>query len=187
MRSLSTTLLLLVATSASAQAPPILETLPTTTFTSGQTLATTARLPENFGCPVGFSATRQGTGKMMSAGAAKQHGPAQGLHLELQHSNTPAIESIEVTVYASSPKQGILLLNSESSAKPADTISKTFELQRKAASSSLSEADVWMHNVGSLTKVDLNVIAYADGSTWHATEDFKCRVIPSNFMLVGSK
>ena len=31
------------------------------------------------------------------------------------------------------------------------------------------------------------VITYADGTTWHATETFKCRAIPSNFVLVGSK
>jgi len=124
---------------------------------------------------------------MMSAGDTAQMGPTQGLHLELQHTNTPAIESIEVTVYGRSPRQGIMLLDAETSTRSTDTISKTFELQRKADSSSLSDADVWMHNVGSLTRVDLNAITYADGSIWHATENFKCRAIPSNLMLVGKR
>jgi hypothetical protein len=187
MRSLPTTLIFLATTAAVAQAPSAIKNLPTNTFTTGQTIAVTVRLPGNFGCPVGFSATRQGAGQVMSAGDPKQKGPAQGLHLELQHINAPAIESIEVTVYGRSPKQGILLLDSEASAKSADTLSKTFELQRKADSSSLTDADVWMQNVGSLTRVDLNAITYADGSTWHATENFKCRAIPSNFILVGKR
>jgi hypothetical protein len=187
MRSLSTAVLFFAATSSFAQAPPVLKHLPTDTFTTGQTAVGVGRLPNNFGCPVGFSATRQGVGQMMSAGETKQKGPAQGLHLELQHTDAPAIESIEVTVYGRSPRQGILLLDSESSTKSADTISKTFELQRKADSSSLSDADVWMHNVGSLSRVDLNRITYADGLTWHATENFRCRAIPSNFMLVGKR
>jgi hypothetical protein len=187
MRSLPTTVLFLVATSSFAQAPPVLKNLPATTFTTGQTVVITGRLPGNFGCPVGFSATRQAAGQMMSADDAKQKGPAQGLHLELQHINRPAIESIEVTVYGRSPKQGILLIDSEASVKSDDAISKTFELQRKAESRSLTDADVWMHNVGSLTRVDLNTITYSDGSTWHSTENFKCRAVPSNFILVGSK
>jgi hypothetical protein len=44
-----------------------------------------------------------------------------------------------------------------------------------------------MHNVGSLSKVDLISIHYADGTTWHSTENLKCRAVPSNFLLVGSK
>ena len=68
-----------------------------------------------------------------------------------------------------------------------DDVSKTFELRRSAGSDSLSDADVWMHNVGSLTRVDLISIHYTDGTTWHATENFKCRAVPSNFLLVGTR
>jgi hypothetical protein len=138
---------------------------------------------DNFGCPVGFFASRQGNSQIMTASDAAQAGPAQGLHLILNHLNAPAIQSIEVTVYGVSPRAMILPAGSQSN----DSISKTFELQRKAGSSSLSDADVWMHNVGSLNRVDLISITYADGSTWHATDSLKCRVVPSNFVLVGRR
>ena len=139
--------------------------------------------PDNLGCPVGFSASRQADLQTMLANDRSQAGPAQGLHLTLSRLNTPTIQSVEVTVYATSPKLRALPVDALSS----DTISKTFELQRKAGSNSLTDADVWMHNVGSVSSVDLISITYTDGSTWHATESLRCRAVPSNFLLVGSK
>jgi hypothetical protein len=118
----------------------------------------------------------------MSAGDAKQAGPAQGLHLTLNHLAAPAIDRIEITVYGVSSKARVL----PAGPIPED-VSKTFELRRESGSNTLTEADVWMHNVGSLSSVDLISITYADGTTWHTTENLKCRAIPSNFLLVGRK
>jgi hypothetical protein len=41
-----------------------------------------------------------------------------------------------------------------------------------------------MHNVGSLSRVDLISVTYTDGTTWHANDSAKCRVVPSSFVLV---
>jgi hypothetical protein len=138
--------------------------------------------PDNSGCPVGFFASRQAIGQIMTAGDARQAGPAQGLHLILNRLTQPAIESIEITVYGASSKARVL----PAGPLPED-ISKTFELRRSAGSNSLSDADVWMHNVGSLSRVDLISVHYADGTTWHANENLKCRAIPSNLLLIGKK
>jgi hypothetical protein len=141
-----------------------------------------ANRPDNSGCPVGFFASRRATGQIMSAGDAKQAGPGQGLHLSLNRQTEPAIESIEITVYGVSSKARVL----PAGPTPED-VSKTFELRRETGSKSLSDADIWMHNVGSLSRVDLISIHYADGTTWQATKNLKCRAIPSNFLLVESK
>jgi hypothetical protein len=135
---------------------------------------------DNFGCPVGFSASRQADVQTMLANSRGEAGPAQGLHLSLSHPAAPAIQSVEVTVYATSQKLRALPLD----AAGRDTISKTFELKRQADSDSLSGADVWMHQVGSVRWADLISITYANGSTWHANESVKCRAVPSNFVLV---
>ena len=150
---------------------------------TGESVVFYENRPDNLGCPVGFSASRQADLQTMLANDRSQAGPAQGLHLTLARLNTPTIQSVEVTVYATSPKLRALPVDALSS----DTISKTFELQRKAGSNSLTDADVWMHNVGSVSSVDLISITYTDGSTWHATESLRCRAVPSNFLLVGSK
>ncbi len=171
MRRLSVSLLIILAgASAFAQVSP-------TTFT--------LQSPDSAGCPVGFFASRQATGQIMSAKDAKQAGPVQGLHLTLSHlTRTPAdIQSIEVTVYGTSPRARVLPLAQQTS----DTISKTFELHRTGDNPSLTDADVWMHQVGSLTSVDLISVTYADGTTWHAAANLKCRAVPSNYLLVGNK
>lgn len=187
MRRLSVSLLFLLAGAlsfgqTSSNPPAVVKDL--LTFTSGRIFASYRGLSSNFGCPVGFSASRQATGQIMSAGDARQSGPAQGLHLTLHNlKNRPAIESIEVAVYGTSQKGLYLPLDTQFT----DTISKTFELHRTSDSTSLGDADVWMHLVGSLRWADLISITYADGTTWHTTANFKCRAVPSNFLLVGSR
>jgi len=189
MRRLSVSLIfLLAATFTFAQTPTnppdVSKELPVPKFTTGQVFTQYQRLSGNFGCPVGFAASRQATGQIMSAGDARQSGPVQGLHLTLKNlKNMPAIESIEVTVYGVSQKGLYLPVDTPST----DTVSKTFELHRVSDDTSLTDADVWMHLVGSLRWADLISITYADGNTWHATENFKCRAIPSNVLLVGSR
>jgi hypothetical protein len=188
MRRISTSLLLLLASSfAVAQTTPGSQpsnpgNLPTPTFTMGQ-IATNSRYLgiSNFGCPVGFTASRQATGQIMSAGDAKQ-GPTQALHLTLDNRNTPAIESIEVKVYGTA-QRGFYLPADQFT----DTVSKTFQFHRTPNDTTLSEADVRMQLAGSLSRADLISITYADGTTWNATVNFQCRAVPSNFLLVGRK
>jgi hypothetical protein len=144
----------------------------------------TRRLSSNHGCPVGFAANRQAPVQMMSADDARRLGPMQGLHLTLRKlKDMAAIESIEVTVYGTSQKGLVLPVGTQST----DTVSKTFQLRRTSDDTSLSEADVSMQLVGSLRWADLVSITYADGDTWHATTELRCRAVPSNFLLVGAK
>ena len=121
---------------------------------------------------------------MMSADDARRLGPVQGLHLTLRKlKNMPAIESIEVTVYGTSQKGLVLPVGAQST----DTVSKTFQLRRISDDTTLSDADVSMQLVGSLSWADLISITYADGETWHASAEARCRAVPSKFLLVGTR
>ncbi|MEI9981561.1 MAG: hypothetical protein WDN23_21730 [Edaphobacter sp.] len=155
----------------------------TSTVTLAQTSATYTIPAASQGCPVGFFASRQAGLQVTTASETKQASNAQGLHLTLNHLAKPDIQKIEVTVYATSLKPRSLPLDT----RPEDTISKTFELTRQTGADSLQEADVWMHEVGSIRSVDLISITYADGTTWHATPKLTCEAIPSNFVLVTSR
>src|ERR1700720_4509463 len=99
MRRLSVSLLFLIAGAftfaQTASNPPKMS--PNTGKTA-DSVVLYANRPDNAGCPVGFFASRQAIGHMMSAGDTRQAGPAQGLHLMLNHLTAPAIESIEITV-----------------------------------------------------------------------------------------
>lgn len=183
MRRLSVSLLfLLIATLTMAQTAAQ-KSLPVINSAPEQTIRHYPIVIGRPVCPTNFYATRQAGGQIMTAGDAKQAGPAQGLHLTLYLPGGLAIESIEVTVYATSSRARVLPVDSASS----DTISKTFELHRTAGSTSLSDADVWMYKVGSVSWADLISITYADGTTWHATPNLPCRAVPSNYLLVGTK
>jgi hypothetical protein len=187
MYRLSASLLFLAGTLTLAQSPgssqPAMGNSPAAASSPGESVIFYAQSPDNLGCPIGFFASRQGTPQTAFARDRGQAGPAQGLHLTLNHRKAPAIESIEVKVYGTSPKTHFLPAGSRS----PDTVSKTFELYRLPGSDSLSEADVWMHKTGSLRWVDLISITYANGTTWQVAGDFRCRAVPSNFVLVGSK
>jgi hypothetical protein len=137
-------------------------------------------------CPVGFFASRQtDVIRVSTAKFALPSGPAQGLHLTLQQPRTRSIQSVEVTVYATSLKPRTLPLNMRSD-DFVSNVSKTFTFERQPDSTSLTEADAWMQQVGSVRWADLISVAYTDGTTWHAG-NLKCRAVPSNFLLVGSK
>jgi hypothetical protein len=203
MRSLSPSLLFLLASTFTlAQTSPTqngshrgndfnspaspLQNQPTST--SVQTPATFPIPPANFGCPVGFSASRQAGGQVLTAGEEKSAGSPQGLHLTFDQRFEPAIQSIEVTVYASSGTPQALLLNlRHQGPESKDTVTKTFEFKRQTGAASLEEADVWMHEVGSIRWADLVSITFTDGTTWRPTEDLRCRAVPSNFVLVTSR
>jgi hypothetical protein len=185
MRRLFASLVLLASTvtlgQSSSNPPTVIKHVPN--FTNGQLFANSQRLTSNFGCPVGFSASRQAPYEVMTAGNAKQSGPTQGLHLTLDDRNTPPIESIEVRVYATSQKSPYLPVGPQAT----ETISKTFELHRKPANTSLNEANVSMPLIGSLDWADLISITYADGTSWHTFANFKCRAVVPNLILVGSR
>jgi hypothetical protein len=136
-------------------------------------------------CPVGFYASRQAIPVPYAIAAAetKQTGNAQGLHLVLNRLSKPDIQKIEVTVYATSLRPRTLPLDTPSE----DTISKTFELTRQTGADTLQEADVWMHEVGSIRSADLVSITFSNGTSWHSTPNLTCRAIPSNFVLITSR
>ena len=186
MRRLSASLLILFAgaftfAQTSSNQPTVLKHVPN--FTNGQLFGNSQRLSSDFGCPVGFSASRQAPYEIITAGNAKQARPTQGLHLTLDNRNTPPIESIEVKVYATSQKSPYLPVGSQAT----ETTSKTFELHRKPANTSLNEADVSMPLIGSLDWADLISITYADGTSWHTFANFKCRAVVPNLIMVGSR
>lgn len=134
-------------------------------------------------CPVGLFAERRSETRMLSTGDSHRKGPGQGLHLTFSHRDQPQIESVEITVYGVTSKLRVLPAGMASSGE----VSKTFQLQRVKGSEGLQHASIWMQSVGSLTRVELTSIAYADGTTWNESKSSRCQVIPSALMLISSK
>jgi hypothetical protein len=141
------------------------------------------------GCPVGLIADRRSdfamdrVGDTHDSSRGQVHtGPAQGLHISLIHLVTPRIASAEVTIYGVTARASVLPVGVGS-----NEISKTFTLQLGEGDKDLQEATVWMHEVGALTRLELNSLTYVDGSVWHESKDSVCITVPSFFLLVGEK
>ena len=178
MRRISASLLILAATATFAQ-------------TSAQKNPATPgditfRLPaSSTGCPVGFNASRRGGLQALTAADEKKLGPGQGLHLTLDRLANPSIQSITVTVYATSLDARVLPLD-VSSVSSTKTITKTFTLERQTGASTLHEADVWMQQVGSISSAILTDITFTDGTNWRPSQDLKCVAVPSLYLPVDA-
>lgn len=136
------------------------------------------------GCPIGFLADRRSDMAMVRVGDAHDSGPAQGLRIRLVPLVMPRIESAEITVYGVTTRATVLPLGG---AAPNE-ISKTFTLLHpEETSKGLQEVTVWMHQVGALTRAELNSLTYVDGSVWHESEGSRCRAVPNGILLVGEK
>ena len=136
-----------------------------------------------YGCPVGLFAERRADLVTRLAADGHDPGPAQGLHVRLIQLAAPQIESAEITVYGVTLRPVELPVGVAASNK----VSKTFVLHPDDRSKGLQEATVWMHEVGALTRVELNSLKYADGSAWHESAGSQCRAVPSLFLPVGLK
>jgi hypothetical protein len=182
MHRLSAALFLLAATASLAQSATLSGSKP-------DAFAVILRsISAGTDCPIGFRANRQSTAQILSANSANKNSPALGLHLILDHPAAPAIESIEVTVYGVSPRGRTVPTDFQSADENTrDSVSKSFLLERSANDKTLSNADVWMHQVGALRWVDLNEVRYTDGTTWRPSGSEKCRAVPSNVILVGKR
>jgi hypothetical protein len=152
---------------------------------AGHPLGTIFRTPvvTNSGCPVGLFAERQSEMRMLRAGDSHPNDSEQGLHITFNHREKPQIESVEVTVYGVTSKLRVLPAGKSYSGE----VSKTFQLQRTKGSEGLQDASIWMQKVGSLTRVKLTSITYADGTRWSESTSSQCQAIPSALMLIGSK
>jgi hypothetical protein len=181
MRRLPVSLLMLLATVSYASG----QSEPRGQADAAHPLGTIFHVPAatGSGCPVGLSAERRSDTMMLRAGDSRLKDSAQGLHITFNHRDEPQIESAEITVYGVTSKLRVLPAGISSS----DEVSKTFELQRTKGSEGLQEASVWMQKVGSLTRVELTSITYADGTTWRRSKSSQCRAVPSALLLISSK
>jgi hypothetical protein len=133
-------------------------------------------------CPVSLFAQRQSTEEIARVGSPAQDGPAQSLHITVDHQFEPAIKDIEITVHGLKPEARIYPIATASSPE----VTKAFQFHSKPESPGLTEFNVSMHHVGALRWVQITAIIFADGSTWHPFNVEQCSVVPSLYMPVDA-
>ena len=136
--------------------------------------------PATGGCPIGFSVERRSaTGLVETKEAAEKHRGRSALEVKLGGKGAAEIVSAEVTVHGYSAKLRVLPVGTESDASERFTIS--------GAAAELLVREIWMHRVNTVSWVDLDKVAYADGTVWQASANARCKAVPSNFLLVGAR
>jgi hypothetical protein len=180
MRRLPVSLLILLAAASYASGQPE----PRSQTDRAHPPSTIFQIPaESDGCPVGLSAERRSDTMMLRTGDTRRDEPALGLRITFNRREGSQIESAEITVYGTTSK----LLALPAATSLSDEVSKTFQLRRTQGSEGLQEASIWMHKVGSLTRVELTSITYADGTTWSESKATQCDAVPSALMLISNK
>jgi hypothetical protein len=135
------------------------------------------------GCPVGLFVERQSETRMFRAGDSYQRDPGQGLHMTFSRRDGPQIESVDVTVYGETSTLHAL----PAAMRSPGEVSKTFHLQRSKEVAGLEDASVSMQKVGSLTRLELTSITYADGTTWNESKSSHCQAVPSLLLPIGGQ
>jgi hypothetical protein len=107
--------------------------------------------------------------------------------LDLQLSNprdTRAVTHAQITVHGLTAHGRITPAASGSSATA--TVAKQVDLQLSVAPGASASAGLVFKGFTSVRWIDLDSLTYADGSTWHASPQHNCQIVPNRFMLVAN-
>ena len=156
----------------------------TTDQNKTQTVIVAVR-PENGACPVSVHAKQAGGGEMQRVDRAHPKGVGQGVHLILTNRDSRQIVGAKVTVRGLTAKNRVV--NTLSTQDDSSDAAKTLNLTFPAGSGNESSTDIWVPGLTAIQSIDLNSLAYADGSTWQLSAGMTCRTIPDAFMLVGGR
>lgn len=137
-------------------------------------------------CPVSLRAQRQGTAVMHNAGDHQpDRAPMQQLELTLTNAHTRNVVSAVIKVHG---------FDGSVRAIPADPIrrgshelTRTVELNLTVLGKHSASTDLTVQRFGTVSRIDVESVEFADGTSWRAAEQGLCSFTPDLYMLVGSR
>lgn len=154
---------------------------PTGSKTTTQVVRVTPR------CPVAMHLSQGGGMQMLRA----DDGTTQPLltpSLTLAPVDHRMVVDAKVTIHGAAPGARILPLVSEPAKgnKPEPELTRTVELTLKPDDVGEPTAEMSLTGFGFLTRIELNSLTYADGTTWKLAKDSACSVAPDPLLLVAA-
>jgi len=134
------------------------------------------------GCPIGFGAQVNGRAIARTIEDQKKNGDGPLLELTFERRDALKIVNASVTVHGLSASNRYLPVDK----RPDENATQTFALRPENGAADLTNADVWLSKILSVSWVELTGMKYADGSAWHASPDAQCRAVPSKLLLVNA-
>jgi hypothetical protein len=175
--------LLLSASALAAQnAAPKPKVFQLTPPGSGPNQLTIVRLPP--GCPVSLHAQHLADGMMVRTGSTHPQGLGQWLHLALAGYRSSQAVKATVTVHGFSGKARI---TEAAGGDGSSDAKRTMTMPLSAESGQSVAGDLWVPGMTAVQTIDLDSVAYADGSVWNFTGQESCRVVPDPLMLIAGR
>jgi hypothetical protein len=144
--------------------------------------AISANPAKSVGCPIGFGAQVNARAIAQTAEDQKKIGDAPLLELTFGQRDTPKIVSASVTVHGLSSSHRFLPVDQGSD----ENATESFELGQGHGATGLTHTAVWVRKMLFVNWAEVTELKYADGSTWHASSDSQCRVVPSKLRLIDA-
>jgi hypothetical protein len=107
----------------------------------------------------------------------------QRIHLIMTNLSPQEIVKAQITVHGFSDKWKAFPLVDGS---PAPDLAKSVDVAMDVKRDGQGSSDLSLSRFTSITRVDLNSLTYADGSTWTSSTAGACSVAPDPFMLVSA-
>jgi hypothetical protein len=142
------------------------------------------------GCPVLMETTRLGGGDMVKVMGATEREPGQRIRLTLRdRSNSARVVGARVAVRGTDgkPRMSTLASGLADSTNRAGEVTKTVTLNFNDRGESWAAADMLLRGLTSVSRVRLESITYADGTSWQPEQGSSCSVVPSPMMLIAGR
>jgi hypothetical protein len=137
----------------------------------------------NNSCPVGLRA-QPGVGPLIMTIDASNGVGSQRLSLDLSNIGSRHITRAQITVHG---------LTAQGRINPAaygnldaGTTAKQVDLALTVPPGATASTNLLFKGFTSVSTIDLDSLTYADGSTWHASPQQRCQIVPNRIMLVAS-
>jgi hypothetical protein len=150
---------------------------------SGTSVAGPASQSQSAGaCPVSMRAQHLPDGTLVKTRAPHPSGVGQWLHLSLTSRDSRQIAKATMRVRGFSPKARVTQTGSGASFDAMRVVTVPFV----AGADRSASADFWVPGMSAVGRIDLEALAYSDGTTWKSGDAMNCRVTPDPEMLITS-
>jgi hypothetical protein len=142
------------------------------------------------GCPVDLRAQRgPGSGLVITHGF-EHHGPtgiAQQLHMTFTNRLPKNAVGVTLTVHGLTAAFRMMPATQSAGASSDGTINRTVHLDLTLDPKANASTDLTLKSFTSVTRIDLDTIDYADGSSWKSSAAQTCRIAPDGLMLISAR
>jgi hypothetical protein len=137
-------------------------------------------------CPISMRAQHLSDGSLVKTGkAAHAAGIGQRLHLTLKNPDAKQIASASVTIHGMTPRGRVM--QASSTAGNSSDATRQMSVSFSTESDGSATADLWVSGITAVQSIELDSVAYSDGSTWRVAAGDACRITPDPLMLISGR